>query len=171
MPTEWAWNHLVLEPWKVAGGGGIRCRVGDLRRRSALLGSSTRSRLWRSRGFGIVLGYENVNDHDELPHAPMMAILTGKLAAREVAGKSTLNQELSKLAPTRYHKISHNPMAIKTLLVDLFVGAHERAPRQIILDLDATDDPLHGEQEGRFSLRFTTFQIGLNHAQLAEIGE
>ena len=45
------------------------------------------------------------------------------------------------------------------------------APRQIILDLDATDDPLHGEQEGRFSLRFTTFQIGLNHAQLAEIGE
>jgi hypothetical protein len=69
-----------------------------------------------------VLGYENLNDHDELPHAPMMAILAGKLAAREVAGKSTLNQlELSKLAPTRYHKISHNPMAIKTLLVDLFV--------------------------------------------------
>jgi hypothetical protein len=44
----------------------------------------------------------------------------------------------------------HNPVAIKTLLVDLFVEAHERAPRQIILDLDATDDPLHGEQEGRF---------------------
>jgi hypothetical protein len=58
--------------------------------------------------------------------------------------------ELSKLAPTRYHKISHNPVAIKNLLVDLFVMAHERAPRQIILDLDATDDPLHGEQEGRF---------------------
>jgi hypothetical protein len=67
------------------------------------------------------------------------------------AGKSTLNRlELSKLAPTRYHKISHNPMAIKNLLVDLFVEAHERAPRQIILDLDATDDPLHGEQEARF---------------------
>jgi len=66
-------------------------------------------------------------------------------------GKSTLNRlELSKLEPTRYHKISHNPTAIKSLLVDLFLEAHERASRQIILDLDATDDPLHGEQEGRF---------------------
>ena len=108
------------------------------------------------RVFGIALGYEDLNDHDELRHDPMMAILAGKLAARRkdcapVAGKSTLNRlELSKLEPTRYHKISHNPVAIKTLLVDLFVEAHERAPRQIILDLDATDDPLHGEQEGRF---------------------
>src|SRR5215468_4734359 len=108
------------------------------------------------RVFGIALGYEDLNDHDELRHDPMMAILAGKLAARRedcapVAGKSTLNRlELSKLAPTRYHKISHNPVAIKTLLVDLFVEAHERAPRHIILDLDATDDPLHGEQEGRF---------------------
>jgi hypothetical protein len=108
------------------------------------------------RVFGIALGYEDLNDHDELRHDPMMAILAGKIAARRedcapVAGKSTLNRlELSKLAPTRYHKISHNPMAIKNLLVDLFVEAHERAPRQIVLDLDATDDPLHGEQEGRF---------------------
>jgi Transposase DDE domain group 1 len=108
------------------------------------------------RVFGIALGYEDLNDHDELRHDPMMAILAGKLTARRedcapVAGKSTLNRlELSKLAPTRYHKISHNPVAIKSLLVDLFVEAHERAPRQIILDLDATDDPLHGEQEGRF---------------------
>src|ERR1700681_1665624 len=107
------------------------------------------------RVFGIALGYEDLNDHDELRHDPMMAVLAGKLAARRedcapVAGKSTLNRlELSKLEPTRYHKISHNPMAIKSLLVDLFVEAHERAPRQIILDLDATDDPLHGEQEGR----------------------
>src|SRR5476651_1566567 len=108
------------------------------------------------RVFGLALGYEDLNDHDELRHDPMMAILAGKIAARRedcapVAGKSTLNRlELSKLEPTRYHKISHNPMAIKNLLVDLFVEAHERAPRQIILDLDATDDPLHGEQEGRF---------------------
>jgi hypothetical protein len=66
-------------------------------------------------------------------------------------GKSTLNRlELSKLEPTRYHKISHNPVAIRHLFVDLFLEAHARAPRQIILDLDATDDPLHGEQEGRF---------------------
>jgi hypothetical protein len=45
------------------------------------------------------------------------------------------------LEPTRYHRISHNPVAIKRLLVDLFVEAHARAPKQIILDLDATDDP------------------------------
>src|SRR5262245_21520973 len=77
------------------------------------------------RVFGIALGYEDLNDHDELRHDPMMAVLAGKLLARRadgapVAGKSTLNRlELSKLAPTRYHKISHNPVAIKTLLVDL----------------------------------------------------
>jgi hypothetical protein len=108
------------------------------------------------RVFGIALGYEDLNDHDELRHDPMMAVLAGKLAAgREdcapVAGKSTLNRlELSKLASTRYHKISHNPVAIKNLFVDVFLEAHERAPKQIVLDLDATDDPLHGEQEGRF---------------------
>src|SRR5262249_42811864 len=68
-----------------------------------------------------------------------------------VAGKSTLNRlELSRLEPTRYHKVSHNPAAIKRLFVDVFLEAHTRAPRQIVLDLDATDDPLHGEQEGRF---------------------
>jgi hypothetical protein len=54
------------------------------------------------------------------------------------------------LEPTRYHKISHNPIAIKRLLVDLFLEAHKRAPGEIVLDLDATDDPVHGEQEGRF---------------------
>src|SRR5438105_9001340 len=108
------------------------------------------------RVFAIALGYEDLNDHDELRHDPMMAVLAGKLAARRedcapVAGKSTLNRlELSKLQPTRYHKISHNPMAIRDLLVDLFLDAHERAPKRIILDLDATDDPVHGEQEGRF---------------------
>jgi hypothetical protein len=108
------------------------------------------------RVFAIALGYEDLNDHDELRHDPMMAVLAGKLAARRadcapVAGKSTLNRlELSKLEPTRYHKISHNPAAIRNLLVDVFLEAHERAPKQVILDLDATDDPLHGEQEGRF---------------------
>jgi len=106
------------------------------------------------RVFGIALGYEDLNDHDELRHDPMMAVLAGKLEARRedcapVAGKSTLNRlELSRLEPTRYHKISHNPVAIKRLPVDLFVEAHARAPKQIILDLDATDDPLHGQQEG-----------------------
>jgi len=112
--------------------------------------------LLTQRVFGIALGYEDLNDHDELRHDPMMAVLAGKLAARRedcapVAGKSTLNRlELSRLQPTRYHRISHNPIAIKRLLVELFVDAHERPPQQIILDLDATDDPVHGEQEGRF---------------------
>jgi hypothetical protein len=108
------------------------------------------------RVFGIALGYEDINDHDELRHDPIMAVLAGKLEARRkecapVAGKSTLNRlELSRLEPTRYHKISHNPIAIKRLLVDLFLEAHERAPNEIVLDLDATDDPVHGNQEGRF---------------------
>jgi hypothetical protein len=108
------------------------------------------------RVFGIALGYEDLNDHDELRHDPMMALLAGKLEAKRedcapVAGKSTLNRlELSRLQATRYHKISHNPIAIRWLMVDLFLEAHGHAPDQIILDLDATDDPVHGEQEGRF---------------------
>src|SRR5271157_3856762 len=79
------------------------------------------------RVFAIALGYEDLNDHDELRHDPMMAVSAGKLEARRtdcapVAGKSTLNRlELSELTPTRYHKISHNPIAIRTLLVDLFL--------------------------------------------------
>ena len=91
------------------------------------------------RVFGIALGYEDLNDHDELRHDPMLAVLSGKLAARRadcapVAGKSTLNPlELSRLEPTRYHKISHNPMAIKRLFVDLFLEAQERATNEIIL--------------------------------------
>jgi hypothetical protein len=108
------------------------------------------------RVVGIALGYEDLNDHDELRHDPVLAVLAGKLAARRsdcapLAGKSTLNRiELSRPEPTRYHKVSHDPAAIETLLVDLFLEAHRRPPAQIILDLDATDDPLHGEQEGRF---------------------
>jgi Transposase DDE domain group 1 len=108
------------------------------------------------RIFGLALGYEDLNDHDELRHDPMMAILAGKLAARRadcapVAGKSTLNRlELSCPQLTRYHKISHDPAAIEVGFVDLFIEAHGRkAPRQIVLDLDATDDPLHGDQEGK----------------------
>jgi Transposase DDE domain group 1 len=108
------------------------------------------------RVFGLALGYEDLIDHDQLRHDPMMAILAGKLEARRedcapVAGKSTLNRlERGVLQPTRYHKISHNPVAIRKLFVDLFLEAHKRAPHQITIDLDATDDPVHGEQEGRF---------------------
>src|SRR5262249_34499198 len=79
------------------------------------------------RVFAIALGYEDLNDHDQLRHDPLMAVLAGKLTAKRddcapVAGKSTLNRlELSQLEPTRYHKISHNPVAIKNLLVDVFL--------------------------------------------------
>jgi hypothetical protein len=108
------------------------------------------------RVFGLALGYEDLNDHDHLRHDRLFAVLLGKLAAKRsdcapIAGKSTLNRlELSRPEPTKYHKISHDEAAIENLLVDLFVEAHRRAPRQIVLDLDATDDPLHGQQEGRF---------------------
>ena len=108
------------------------------------------------RVFAIALGYEDLNDHDDLRHDPVMAVLANKLAAKRedcapVAGKSTLNRlELSQPLPSRYHKISYRAGELERLLVDVFMEAHERLPRQIILDLDATDDPLHGHQEGRF---------------------
>jgi len=108
------------------------------------------------RVLGIALGYEDLIDHDQLRHDPVMAVLGGRLEAQRadcapLAGKSTLNRlELSRAEPTRYHKISHDAAAIEGLFVDLFVDAHAAPPPQITLDLDATDDPLHGHQEERF---------------------
>ena len=125
-------------------------------RRSAELIEHTVATMIGQRVFGIALGYEDVVDHDTLRHDPIMAVLAGKLTARRqncapVAGKSTLNRlELGKAEPTSYHKIGHDPLAIEGVFVDLFLEAQRRAPPQIILDLDATDDPLHGHQEGHF---------------------
>jgi hypothetical protein len=108
------------------------------------------------RIFGLALGHEDLVDHDTLRHDLLMAVLAGKLEARRsdcapVAGKSTLNRlERSLPTPSLYHKISYDGPAMEKLLVDLFLEAHKSAPKEIILDLDATDDPLHGEQEGRF---------------------
>jgi len=109
------------------------------------------------RVFGVALGYEDLVDHDELRHDPVMAVLAGKLSARRadcapLAGKSTLNrlEHAPAGAPSLYHKIGHDAAAIEDLFVALFLDAHERPPERIILDLDATDDPLHGDQEGRF---------------------
>lgn len=108
------------------------------------------------RVFGMALGYEDLNDHDGLRHDPVMAVLAGKLEAwradcAPLAGKSTLNRlELSRAEPSRYHRISYDAGKIEDLFVDLFLEAHARPPAQIIFDLDATDDPLHGHQEGRF---------------------
>jgi hypothetical protein len=109
------------------------------------------------RVFGIALGYEDLIDHDQLRHDPVLATLAGKLAARRsrcapLAGKSTLNrlEHGAAVAASRYHRISHDGDAIAQLFIELFLDAHAKAPKQIVLDLDATDDPLHGHQEGRF---------------------
>jgi len=124
--------------------------------RAADLVEHTVATLVGQRVFGIALGYEDLIDHDQLRHDPVLAVLGGKLEARRsdcapLAGKSTLNRlELSRAEPSRYHKISYDAAAIEALFVDLFVDAHAAPPAQITLDLDATDDPLHGHQEGRF---------------------
>ena len=118
------------------------------------------------RVYGLALGYEDLNDHDVLRADSVLALLVGKRdltgAARErsrdrgypLAGSSTLNRlELSTpalAAADRYKRISADPAALDRLLVDLFLESYETAPREIWLDLDATDDPLHGHQEGRF---------------------
>lgn len=137
------------------------------------------------RVYGLALGYEDLNDHQQLRHDPLLALLvekedpTGKDRARErdqgkaLAGKSTLNRlELTgtktktrKVAteeanevptacgepkPDRYKKISLDFTAVDRLLVDLFLDSFAEEPKELVLDLDSTDDPLHGNQEGKF---------------------
>ena len=109
------------------------------------------------RIFALALGYEDLVDHDTLRHDPVLAVALGKLAARRpgcapLAGKSTLNrlEHGTAGAVTRYRRIDHDGAAIERLLVELFLDAHGSPPVEIVLDLDATDDPLHGSQEGRF---------------------
>jgi len=119
------------------------------------------------RLFGLTLGYEDLNDHEVLRLDVLLAAVLGKSdpcgsdRSRErdrghaLAGKSTLNRlEWGAVAgeeqSDRYRRIGVRPEAIDRLLVDLFLEAHSAPPRSIVLDLDATDDPLHGAQEGRF---------------------
>jgi len=110
------------------------------------------------RIFGLALGYEDLVDHDELRKDPTLAVLAGKLEpvlrsdCEALAGKSTLNrlEHTPKRHGTKYHKIDCDGAKVDALLVDLFVEAHERAPREIVIDLDNTDIPLYGMQEGRF---------------------
>ena len=104
---------------------------------------------------GLALGYEDLNDHEELRHDPLLALLAGKRElTKPLAGKSTLNR--MELAPAsspfteRYHRITYSAEALDALLVQIFLEAHPQPPREIVLDLDVTDTPLHGEQEGRF---------------------
>jgi hypothetical protein len=108
------------------------------------------------RIFGIALGYEDLNDHDQLRHDPVLQVLTGKLTARRsncaaLAGKSTLNrlEHAAKVGSDAYHKITHDGAAIAALFVTLCLEAYREPPKRIVIDLDATHDPIHGEQEGR----------------------
>jgi hypothetical protein len=118
------------------------------------------------RVYALALGYEDLNDHDQLRADPLLAVLAGKRdpAGRDrkqerdrgkaLAGKSTLNRwELTRADAAeqeRYAKIVMDSEAIDRLLVEVFLEAHREAPEEIVLDLDATDDPLYGKQEGRF---------------------
>src|SRR5436190_598239 len=118
------------------------------------------------RIYGLCLGYEDLNDHDELRADPLLAVMVGKTdpkgehrhegrdRGKALAGKSTLNRLERTRADAgpweRYKKIVMNPEGMDQMMVDSFLDAPRRVPAQIILDLDATDDPVHGHQEGRF---------------------
>jgi hypothetical protein len=118
------------------------------------------------RVYGLALGYEDLNDHDQLRRDPMLAVLaekkdpTGESRVRErddgkaLAGKSTLNRlELTKAEVSekeRYKKIAIKKEAVDRLMVEVFLESNAEPPAEIVLDLDATDDPLYGKQEGRF---------------------
>jgi len=118
------------------------------------------------RVYGLALGYEDLNDHDELRRDPLLAVLVGKgdplgedrLRAQDrgkaLAGKSTLNRlELTPAEASeksRYKKIVVDQEAVDRFFVNVFLQSYETAPEEIVLDVDATDDPLHGRQEGRF---------------------
>ena len=118
------------------------------------------------RVYALALGYEDLNDHDDLRHDPLMAVLVGKKdplgqsrnrardRGKALAGKSTLNRlELTPVracAKSRYKKITLDRHKVQRLFTDLYIQAHSRPPERIVLDLDATDDPIHGHQSGRF---------------------
>jgi hypothetical protein len=113
----------------------------------------TLAELLAQRLYALALGYEDLNDHEELRRDPLLALLAGKRELEKpLAGKSTLNRlELTPAdEPHRYHKITYSSQELDALLVEIFLEAHARPPQQIVLDLDVTDMPLHGRQEARF---------------------
>jgi hypothetical protein len=104
------------------------------------------------RVYGMALGYEDLNDHEQLRHDPLLAVMSGRADTESaLAGKSTLNRlELSTSKQDRYKKVFCDTPAVDRLLVDVFLESYRQAPAQIVLDLDSTDLPIHGHQEGRF---------------------
>jgi hypothetical protein len=104
------------------------------------------------RIYGLALGYEDLNDHEQLRQDPLLKLLAGKADLNEpLAGKSTLNRmELGDGLPNRYKKITFWREAIDELLIDVLLEAQAIPPEQIVLDIDTTDLAIHGAQEGRF---------------------
>jgi len=132
--------------------------------RDARFVEHTVEELLAQRLFGMCLGYEDLNDHDQLRADPLLAVAVNKAdpmgqdrrqesdRGKALAGKSTLNRlELAKKErPDKYHKVQVHEARIDGWMVDSFIHAYECAPDEIVLDLDATDDLIHGNQEGRF---------------------
>jgi len=141
--------------WLTTEGGSLLLRQADrkidlLRRVAHRLEEMLAQRI-----YGLALGYEDLNDHEQPRQDPLLGVLAGKRDLSEpLAGKSTLNRlELTPAgspAGERYNKIAYAPEAIDELLVTLFLESHRKVPQSIVLDLDATDTPLHGKQEARF---------------------
>jgi hypothetical protein len=126
------------------------------------------------RIYGLIQGYEDLNDHERLRYDPVFALALGKLSSNELesvalAGKSTLNrleycpETVIEQANSRYHRISHNSKGIERLLVEVFLESYRQPPRQIVLDLDVTDDSVHGNQEQAF---FNTYYGSVCYAPL-----
>jgi hypothetical protein len=153
---------------EVEAGAGIIARFarGFIDHRDPELIEHSVEELLRQRVFGLCLGYEDLNDHDDLRHDPLLAVLVGKSdptgqdrthardRGKPLAGKSTLNR--LELTPTgadagsRYQKIVARHGVLEQTFVEVFLQQHATPPQEIVLDLDATDDPVHGHQLGRF---------------------
>lgn len=126
------------------------------------------------RIYGLVMGYEDINDHEILRHDPMFAlavrnVINSKQELTTLAGKSTLNrlehcpEDVFSRENSRYHRIEYDAKAIETLLVELFLESYQKPPRQIIIDLDVTDNLVHGHQEETF---FNPYYKGYCYAPL-----
>ena len=126
------------------------------------------------RIYGLIMGYEDLNDHEELRHDPMFVLALGKIIGSEkeqpvLARNCTLNrlehcpEDVTSRADSRYHRIEHDGEAIEKLLVEIFLESYSKPPRQITLDLDVTDDLVHGNQEEAF---FNPYYGGYCYAPL-----
>ena len=130
--------------------------------------------LLAQRVYAIVLGYEDVNDHDKLRYDSALAIALEKLNFIDstpdiLASKSTINrleycpETIINQQSSRYHKIEHDPKEIEKAFVEIFLSSYKKPPREIILDMDVTDDQVHGNQEGAF---FNPYYKGVCYAPL-----